>query len=39
MSSATNEVATLRRGILKTFDRILNIDMETPAVANSKGPF
>lgn len=39
MSSATNDVATLRRGILKTFEMMLKIDMETPADANSKGPF
>ena len=39
MSSATNDVATLRRGILKTFDMMLKIDIERPADANSKGPF
>lgn len=38
MSSATNEVATLRRGMLKTFDIMLKIDMETPADANSSTP-
>lgn len=39
MSSATNDVATLRRGILKTFDMMLKIDIDRPAEANSKGPF
>lgn len=39
MSSATNEVAILRRGMLNTFDTMLNIEIETPADANSKGPF
>jgi hypothetical protein len=39
MSSATNDVATLRRGILKTFDMMLKIDIERPADANSRGPF
>lgn len=39
ISSATNDVATLRRGILNTFERMLNIDVETPADASSKGPF
>lgn len=38
MSSATNEVATLRRGMLKTFDTMLKIDMDTPADANSSTP-
>lgn len=38
MSSATNEVATLRRGILNTLDIMLNIDIETPAEANSRDP-
>ena len=38
ISSATNEVATLRRGMLKTFDTMLKIDMETPADANSSTP-
>ena len=38
MSSATKEVATLRRGILNSFDTILKIDMDTPAEANSTGP-
>ena len=38
MSSATKEVATLRRGILNNFDIMLKIDMETPADANSTGP-
>jgi hypothetical protein len=39
MSSATNDVATLRRGILKTFEMMLKIDIERPADANSRGPF
>ena len=34
MSSATNDVATLRRGILKTFEMMLNIDTETAVDAN-----
>lgn len=38
MSLATKEVATLRRGILKSFDTMLKMDMETPAEANSKVP-
>lgn len=38
MSSATKEVATLRRGILNNFETMLKIDMETPAEANSTGP-
>lgn len=38
MSSATKDVATLRRGILNSFDIMLKIDMETPADANSTGP-
>lgn len=38
ISSATNEVATLSRGILNTFDTILKIDMDTPADANSNAP-
>lgn len=38
MSSATNEVATLRRGILNTLDIMLKIEMETPADANSRDP-
>lgn len=38
MSSATKEVATLRRGILNNFDTMLKIDMETPAEANSSEP-
>lgn len=38
MSSATNEVATLRRGMLNNFDTMLKIDMETPAEANSREP-
>lgn len=38
MSSATNEVEILRRGMLNSFDIMLNIDMETPAEANSTGP-
>lgn len=37
-SSATNEVAMLRRGMLNTLDIMLKIDMATPADANSKGP-
>ena len=38
ISSATKEVATLRRGILNSFDTILKIDIETPAEANSTEP-
>lgn len=38
ISSATKEVVTLRRGILKTFDMQLNILIETPAEANSNAP-
>ena len=38
ISSATKEVATLSRGILKTFDMQLNMFIETPAEANSKAP-
>lgn len=38
ISSATKEVATLRRGILKSLEIMLKIDMETPAEANSKEP-
>ena len=38
MSSATKEVATLRRGILNNFDTMLNTDMETPAEANATEP-
>lgn len=38
MSSATNDVATLRRGILNSFDTMLKIDKETPAEANSRVP-
>lgn len=37
-SSATKEVATLRRGMLKSFDMMLKIDMETPAEPNSTAP-
>lgn len=39
MSSATNEVETLRREMLNTLDIMLKIDMATPADANSSGPF
>lgn len=38
MSSATKEVATLRRGILNSFDILLKIVMPTPAEPNSTGP-
>lgn len=38
MSSATKDVATLSRGILKSFDIMLKIDIETPAEANSTEP-
>lgn len=38
MSSATKEVATLRRGILNSFEMILKMETETPAEANSKVP-
>lgn len=38
MSSATKEVATLRRGILKSLEMMLKMDMETPAEANSTVP-
>lgn len=38
MSSATKEVATLRRGILKSFEIMLKSDMETPAEPNSTEP-
>lgn len=38
MSSATKEVATLRRGILNNFDIMLNTDTETPAEANATEP-
>lgn len=38
MSSATNDVETLRRGMLNSFDIMLNIEMETPAEANCTGP-
>lgn len=38
MSSATKEVATLRRGILNNFDILLKIVMETPAEPSSTGP-
>lgn len=38
MSSATKDVATLRRGILNTFDIMLKIDTEMPADANSNAP-
>lgn len=38
MSSATNEVVMLKRGILKSFDMMLKIDTDTPAEANSTGP-
>lgn len=37
-SSATKEVATLRRGILNNFDTTLKIDIETPAEANATEP-
>ena len=39
MSSATNEVATLRRGILNTFDIMLNMHIDIPADAKSNAPF
>lgn len=38
ISSATKEVATLRRGILNNLDTILKIDIETPAEASSTEP-
>ena len=38
MSSATKEVARLKRGILNNFDTMLKIDMETPAEANAMEP-
>lgn len=38
MSSATKDVAMLRRGTLNSFETILKIDMDTPAEANSTGP-
>lgn len=38
MSSATKEVATLRRGILNSFDMELKMFVETPAEPNSTGP-
>lgn len=38
MSSATKDVATLRRGMLNTLDIILKIDTEMPADANSNAP-
>lgn len=38
MSSATNEVVMLRRGILNNFDIMLKIDTETAAEANSTAP-
>jgi hypothetical protein len=37
-SSATNEVVMLRRGMLKSFDMMLNTDMPMAAEANSTGP-
>jgi hypothetical protein len=38
MSSATKDVATLRRGILNSFDILLKIITATPAEPNSTGP-
>jgi len=38
MSSATKEVATLRRGMLKSLEMMLKMDTETPAEANSTVP-
>lgn len=38
MSSATKEVATLRRGILKSFEIMLKSEMDTPAEPNSTAP-
>lgn len=38
MSSATNEVVILNRGMLKIFDIMLKSETATPAEANSKGP-
>ena len=38
MSSATKDVATLRRGILNSFDIELKMFIETPAEANSTEP-
>lgn len=37
-SSATKEVATLRSGMLNSFEMILKIDIETPADASCTGP-
>lgn len=38
ISSATNEVVTLKSGILKSFDMMLKMEIDTPAEANSTGP-
>lgn len=38
ISSATNDVATLSRGMLNSFEMTLKTDMETPAEANSTEP-
>lgn len=38
MSSATNEVVMLKRGMLKSFDMMLKIETATPHEANSNGP-
>jgi len=38
MSSATKEVAMLRRGMLKSLEIMLKMDTETPAEANSRVP-
>lgn len=38
MSSATNEVVILNRGMLKSFDIMLKTETETPDDANSNGP-
>jgi hypothetical protein len=38
MSSATKEVATLRSGILNSFEMMLKMETETPAEANSRVP-
>lgn len=38
ISSATNEVVTLKRGILKSFDMRLKTVTATPAEANSTDP-
>lgn len=38
ISSATKEVATLSKGILKSFEILLNRVMDTAAEANSTAP-